>query len=181
VSWILFSECFVIVYVDSKRHRETEMTTPKTFFCFEFGLHRSKRCAGDRSFVYILKRGRMGLYPVLYLLAACPISAISTKSWLPVDLDLRQQGGYFRSFVLIPTLDNGSEPKKVCKRCDDGHLRGGSVASAFYRRGYTLCDRLSALPYWLSDGCIVSATTLKGGQLEGFGAAGLAGGGTGEI
>ena len=29
-----------------------------------------------------------------------------------------------RSFVLILTQDNGSEPKKVCMRCDEGHLRG---------------------------------------------------------
>jgi hypothetical protein len=55
------------------------------------------------------------------------------------------------------------------------------VVSAFYRRGprlYTLCDRLSALPYRLSDGCIVPAATEKGGHLEGLGAAGpgLAGG-----
>ena len=86
-----------------------------------------------------------------------------------------------RSFVLIFTRDNGSEPENVCKRCDGSYLRGGRVASAFYRRGYTLCDRLSALPYWLSDGCIVSAATEKGGQLEVLGAAGLAGGGTREI
>ena len=65
----------------------------------------------------------------------------------------------------------------MCKRCDDDYLRGGRVASVFYRRGYTLCDRLFALPYRLSDGCIVSvAATEKGGQLEGLGAAGLAGG-----
>jgi hypothetical protein len=60
------------------------------------------------------------------------------------------------------------------------------LISAFYdRRGsdYTPCDRLSALPYRLSDGCIrvvsssiiESAATEKGGQLEGLGAAGLAG------
>jgi hypothetical protein len=42
------------------------------------------------------------------------------------------------SFVLILTRDNGSEPKKVCKRCDDGFLRVGRMALAFYRRGYTL-------------------------------------------
>ncbi len=69
----------------------------------------------------------------------------------------------------------------MCKRFDDGYLRVGRVASAFYRRGYTLCDRLSALPYWLSDSCIVSAATENGGQLEGLGAAGSAGGGTREI
>jgi hypothetical protein len=85
---------------------------------------------------------------------------------------------YDRSFVLILTRDNGCEPKKVCKRCDDSYLRVGRVASAFYRRGYTLFYRLSALPYWLSDGCIVSAATEKGGQL---GTAGLAGEGTKEI
>jgi hypothetical protein len=69
---------------------------------------------------------------------------------------------FVRSFVLILTRDNGSEPKKVCKRCDDDYLRVGRVVSAFYRRGSTLCDLLSALPYWLSDGCIVSAATERG-------------------
>jgi hypothetical protein len=38
---------------------------------------------------------------------------------------------FARSFVLILTRDNGSEPKKVCKRCDLGYLRGGRVASDF--------------------------------------------------
>jgi hypothetical protein len=50
-----------------------------------------------------------------------------------------------------------------------------------YRYDHTLCDRhrcLSALPFRLSDGCIVPAATRteEGAQLEGLGAEGLAGG-----
>jgi hypothetical protein len=55
---------------------------------------------------------------------------------------------FVRSFVLILTRDNGSEPKKVYK---GGYPRGGRVAAAFYRRCYTLCGSLSVLPYWLSN------------------------------
>jgi hypothetical protein len=43
---------------------------------------------------------------------------------------------------------------------------GRRVASVFYRRVYTLCDSLLALPSRLSDGCIVPEATGKGGRLE---------------
>jgi hypothetical protein len=43
-------------------------------------------------------------------------------------------------------------------------IEGGREASAPYRHDYTLCDRLSALPYRLNDGCIVPAATEKGGH-----------------
>ena len=59
----------------------------------------------------------------------------------------------------------------MCKRED--YLRGERVASVFYRHDCTLCDRLSALPYRLSDGCIATKVhsnglvTEKKGQFEG--------------
>ena len=65
----------------------------------------------------------------------------------------------------------------MCKSYDEDYLRGGRVVSVFYRHDYTLCNRLSALPYRLSDGCIVPAAqsnglvTVKEGQFEGLGVA----------
>jgi hypothetical protein len=67
-----------------------------------------------------------------------------------------------RSFVLILTRDNGSEPKKVCMRCDEGHLRGRKSGFSLLLSRLKLRDRLSAPPYRLSDGCIVPAATEMG-------------------
>jgi hypothetical protein len=88
-----------------------------------------------------------------------------------------------RSFVLTLTRDNGSEvekcQKKVCKRCDDAFRSKGRVASALYHRSCTLCDRLSAPPYRLSDGCIVPAGGSGNGEgitTRGIGVAALVAG-----